>query len=237
MFVHVCACVCVCVCGNAVPADFDYDLTTQRRVDRLARAELTHAVVEYVAPTEYMVRPPQPPVYLFVIDVSYQAVAHGRSRTRFLSPLRLTDRQPLCCPLLSLCVWVRAGVVAAVSQAILAGLDAIPNRERRTKIGLITVDSSVHFYNLSVRAPPAPRRRRAQHALTRVGGCLCVCVVCMHVCLSVGMYVCMHVCMYVHVCVCVCVSFGTVRCGCAAFAVATADDGGAGPDRHVPAAA
>ena len=33
--------------------------------------------VEYVAPQEYMVRPPQPPVYLFVIDVSYNSIASG----------------------------------------------------------------------------------------------------------------------------------------------------------------
>lgn len=30
-----------------------------------------------VAPSEYMVRPPQPPVYMFVIDVSQPAVASG----------------------------------------------------------------------------------------------------------------------------------------------------------------
>ena len=41
-------------------------------------------------------------------------------------------------------------MVAAVSRAILDGLEAMPNRERRTKIGFITVDSSVHFYNLNV---------------------------------------------------------------------------------------
>ena len=30
-----------------------------------------------MAPAEYMVRPPQPPAYFFVIDVSYNAVASG----------------------------------------------------------------------------------------------------------------------------------------------------------------
>lgn len=33
--------------------------------------------MELVAPGEYMVRPPQAPVYVFVIDVSYAAVASG----------------------------------------------------------------------------------------------------------------------------------------------------------------
>ena len=33
--------------------------------------------VEFVAPVEYMVRPPQAPVYVFVIDVSYPSVSSG----------------------------------------------------------------------------------------------------------------------------------------------------------------
>jgi len=34
------------------------------RRDRLERPELTLGTVEFVAPAEYMVRPPQPPVFL-----------------------------------------------------------------------------------------------------------------------------------------------------------------------------
>lgn len=33
--------------------------------------------MDFVAPVEYMVRPPQPPVYVFVIDVSFPAVSSG----------------------------------------------------------------------------------------------------------------------------------------------------------------
>ncbi|RUS25636.1 hypothetical protein BC938DRAFT_471860, partial [Jimgerdemannia flammicorona] len=67
------------------PSSFDYDVQTQQPVDRWKRAELNHACVEFVAPTEYMVRPPQPPVYLFVIDVSYPAITSGK---RFNYPRR-----------------------------------------------------------------------------------------------------------------------------------------------------
>ena len=35
------------------------------RRDRLERPELTLGTVEFVAPAEYMVRPPQPPAFLF----------------------------------------------------------------------------------------------------------------------------------------------------------------------------
>ncbi|KAF9351886.1 COPII subunit [Mortierella sp. NVP85] len=107
----------MCYTLNEVPSSFDYDPQTQQPVDRWQRKELNHAVVEYIAPTEYMVRPPQPLVYLFVIDVSYPAV--------------------------------QCGMVATAATTILESLDRIPDDEGRTKIGIITVDSSIHFYNLN----------------------------------------------------------------------------------------
>ena len=38
-----------------VPTQFDWDVQTNKQADRWKRAELNHAVVEFVAPTEYMV--------------------------------------------------------------------------------------------------------------------------------------------------------------------------------------
>ncbi|KAJ3118535.1 COPII subunit [Phlyctochytrium bullatum] len=107
----------MCFLTNEVPNFFDWDTETRSHVDRMKRAELTHAVVEYVAPQEYMVRPPQPVVMLFVIDVSTLAV--------------------------------QSGMLAVAAKSILASLDGIPNTDNRAKIGFITVDSSLHFYNLS----------------------------------------------------------------------------------------
>ncbi|KAG0009170.1 COPII subunit [Entomortierella chlamydospora] len=107
----------MCFTLNEVPSSFDYDSQTQQPVDRWQRKELNHAVVEYIAPAEYMVRPPQPLVYLFLIDVSYPAV--------------------------------QCGMVATAATTILESLDRIPNDEGRTKIGIITVDTSIHFYNLN----------------------------------------------------------------------------------------
>ncbi|MCI05542.1 protein transport protein SEC24-like, partial [Trifolium medium] len=50
---------------------------TGKRVDLNQRPELTKGTVEFVAPAEYMVRPPMPPVYFFLIDVSISAVRSG----------------------------------------------------------------------------------------------------------------------------------------------------------------
>jgi protein transport protein SEC24 len=64
------------------------------------------------------VRPPQPAVFFFLIDVTYGAV--------------------------------QSGMVAAAANAILNTLDQIPDSDGRAKIGFITFDSSLHFYNLGV---------------------------------------------------------------------------------------
>ncbi|CAG8551464.1 10705_t:CDS:10 [Dentiscutata erythropus] len=100
----------LCFLLNEVPSQFDWDIQTSQQANRWKRAELNHAVVEYV-------RPPQPPVYLFVIDVSFPAI--------------------------------QSGAVATAARTILESLDRIPNEENRTKIGVITVDTSLHFYSLN----------------------------------------------------------------------------------------
>lgn len=84
--------------------------------------------MEYVAPAEYMVRPPMPPVYFFVIDVSYAAVS--------------------------------SGMLAAACAAIKGCLGDLPGEER-TLVGVVTFDSTIHFYNLKAGlGMPQARGRR-----------------------------------------------------------------------------
>lgn len=47
------------------------------RRDRNERPELCNASVEYIAPSQFSVRPPQDPVFLFLIDVSSSAWSSG----------------------------------------------------------------------------------------------------------------------------------------------------------------
>ncbi|PJF16880.1 hypothetical protein PSACC_03315 [Paramicrosporidium saccamoebae] len=101
------------------PPNYDYDSQTQKYIERSSKAELYHPVYEFIAPMEYMVRPPQPPVYLFLLDVSYHSVS--------------------------------SGVLSTAARIILDSLDSLPNALDRTKIGIMTVDSTIHFYNLSVQ--------------------------------------------------------------------------------------
>ncbi|KAI0918792.1 COPII subunit, variant 2 [Taiwanofungus camphoratus] len=85
---------CMCNMSNEVPQLFDWDQVRNQPGDRWARAELNHSVVEFVAPTEYMVRPPQPAVYVFLIDVSHSAVQSGMVATATRTILENLDRIP-----------------------------------------------------------------------------------------------------------------------------------------------
>ncbi|KAK5995779.1 Protein transport protein SEC24 [Cladobotryum mycophilum] len=106
----------MCNLSNDVPQAFDWDAAAQQTVDRWQRHELNHSVVEFVAPQEYMVRPPQPLVYLFCFDVSYTAIA--------------------------------SGLLATSARTILDSLNRIPNADRRTRLGFLAVDSSLHYFSI-----------------------------------------------------------------------------------------
>ncbi|KAI9850629.1 MAG: COPII subunit [Thelocarpon superellum] len=106
----------MCNLTNDVPQAFDFDAAAQKSVDRWQRPELNHAVVEFVAPQEYMVRPPQPLVYLFMFDVSFAAVT--------------------------------SGLLATSARTILESLDRIPNADRRTRVGFMGVDASLHYFSI-----------------------------------------------------------------------------------------
>ncbi|MFS7941472.1 putative Zinc finger, Sec23/Sec24-type, sec23/Sec24, trunk domain, sec23/Sec24, helical [Helianthus anomalus] len=68
----------ICALLNDVQNDYFAQLdATGRRIDLDQRPELTKGCVEFVAPAEYMVRPPMPPLYFFLIDVSINSVRSG----------------------------------------------------------------------------------------------------------------------------------------------------------------
>ena len=113
----------VCGLANDVPADYYCDLDPDgRRRDRAERPELHLSSVEFVAAQEYMVRPPQPPVYLFVLEASYASV--------------------------------QSGMLRCVATTLTHTLDRLPGvSEGRTMVGLLTFDTTLHFYNLSGSSP------------------------------------------------------------------------------------
>ncbi len=73
----------VCQFANEVPHEYwsEINQTTGQRADMKDRPELQFGCVEMCAPAEYMVRPPMPPTYVFLFDVSHPAVASGAFET------------------------------------------------------------------------------------------------------------------------------------------------------------
>ncbi|KAI9697113.1 MAG: COPII subunit [Bogoriella megaspora] len=106
----------MCNLTNDVPQSFDWDVAQQKSVDRWQRHELNYSVMEFVAPQEYMVRPPQPLVYYFLFDVSISSIQNG--------------------------------LLGTVARVILESLDRIPNADRRTRVGFMCFDSSLHYFSI-----------------------------------------------------------------------------------------
>ncbi|KAG7283429.1 hypothetical protein CRUP_031482 [Coryphaenoides rupestris] len=105
----------LCYRVNDVPEEFMYNPISRSYGEPQKRPEVQNATIEFIAPSEYMLRPPQPAVYLFILDVSHNAV--------------------------------ETGYLNVVCQSLLDNISALPG-DTRTKVGFITFDSTIHFYNL-----------------------------------------------------------------------------------------
>ncbi|XP_028661756.1 protein transport protein Sec24B isoform X1 [Erpetoichthys calabaricus] len=105
----------LCYRVNDVPEEFMYNPVTRSYGEPHKRPEVQNATVEFIASSDYMLRPPQPAVYLFVLDVSHNAV--------------------------------ESGYLGVLCQSLLENLDKLPG-DARTRIGFVTFDSTIHFYNL-----------------------------------------------------------------------------------------
>nr|NVI77894.1 Sec24AB ortholog [Cucujiformia] len=62
---------------NEFPEEFQFDPVSKTYGDPSRRPEIRSSTIEYIAPAEYMLRPPQPAVYLFLLDISRLAVESG----------------------------------------------------------------------------------------------------------------------------------------------------------------
>ncbi|EGT40082.1 hypothetical protein CAEBREN_20618 [Caenorhabditis brenneri] len=67
----------LCNRNNDLPDDFCWDPSTKQFGDPRNRPEIQNATVEFIAPSEYMLRPPQPAVYVFILDISAAAIQSG----------------------------------------------------------------------------------------------------------------------------------------------------------------
>ena len=70
----------LCYRVNELPEEFLYDPVSKSYGDPSRRPECKSSTIEFIAPQEYMLRPPQPAVYIFLLDVSRQALECGYLR-------------------------------------------------------------------------------------------------------------------------------------------------------------
>ncbi|XP_033124522.1 protein transport protein Sec24A-like [Anneissia japonica] len=105
----------LCFRVNDLQEEFTFDPVTRTYGDPSRRPEIRSSTIEFIAPSEYMLRPPQPAVYLFLLDVSFSAV--------------------------------QSGILSIFCQVLLDELERLPG-DGRTKIGFISYDSTLHFYNM-----------------------------------------------------------------------------------------
>lgn len=71
----------LCYRINELPEEFQYDPVTKTYGDPTRRPEIKSSTIEFIAPSEYMLRPPQPAIYLFLLDVSSIAQQTGYLQT------------------------------------------------------------------------------------------------------------------------------------------------------------
>ncbi|XP_069684298.1 protein transport protein Sec24A isoform X2 [Periplaneta americana] len=70
----------LCFRVNELPEEFQFDPVSKTYGDPTRRPEIKSSTIEFIAPSEYMLRPPQPAVYLFLLDVSRLGVECGYLR-------------------------------------------------------------------------------------------------------------------------------------------------------------
>ncbi|XP_037116537.1 protein transport protein Sec24D [Syngnathus acus] len=112
-----------CSCVNEVPVFYFQHLDHMgRRVDFYERAELSLGSYEMVATLDYCKnnKPPKPPAYIFMIDVSYNNIKSGLVRLICDELKTLLDKLPR--------------EEGAESSAI--------------KVGFVTYNKTLHFYNV-----------------------------------------------------------------------------------------
>ncbi|XP_023565801.1 protein transport protein Sec24B isoform X2 [Octodon degus] len=84
----------LCYRVNDVPEEFMYNPLTRSYGEPHKRPEVQNSTVEFIASSDYMLRPPQPAVYLFVLDVSHNAVEAGYLTVLCQSLLENLDKLP-----------------------------------------------------------------------------------------------------------------------------------------------
>jgi protein transport protein SEC24 len=120
----------MCTFPNDVPSEYFAPTDASGvRVDRMQRPELTLGTVDFMVPKEYWSKEPVGLRWLFLIDVSAEAVNRG-----FLD---------------GFCEGIISALYGAGKEAAEGEAEAEGRLPKGAKVGIVTFDKEMHFYNLN----------------------------------------------------------------------------------------
>ncbi|KAL2003071.1 hypothetical protein VTN02DRAFT_5087 [Thermoascus thermophilus] len=126
----------MCTFPNEVPPEYFSPLDPSGvRIDRMQRPELTLGTVEFLVPKEYWAKEPVGLRWLFLIDVSQESINRG-----FLE---------------GVCEGIMGALYGGDNEVSEEGSETPRKLAPGSKVGIITFDKEVHFYNLSSRLDQA----------------------------------------------------------------------------------
>jgi protein transport protein SEC24 len=126
----------MCTFPNDTPMDYFAPTDPSGvRVDRQQRPELTLGTVDFLVPKEYWTKEPVPMRWLFLIDVTEEAVNKG-----YLD---------------GFCEGIMSALYSGQSHDVDENGEVKPKLPKGTKIGIVTFDKQMHFFNLSPKLDQA----------------------------------------------------------------------------------
>ncbi len=118
----------ICNRSNNVPPSYKSPLDAYgHRYDKNDRPELSKGTVEYLVPKQYSIRPLQENIYLILIDVSLESLQSGLFQS-----------------------------IISNIKFYIENEEIFNRNHENTKIGIVTYDSQVHFYNVNNRGEDIP---------------------------------------------------------------------------------
>ncbi len=84
----------LCYSINDLPDEFLFDPVTRSYGDPSKRPEINSSTIEFIAPAEYTLRPPPPAMYLYLLDVSHNAITTGYLQSFCETMLENLDKIP-----------------------------------------------------------------------------------------------------------------------------------------------
>jgi len=140
----------MCNYANDVPPEYFSATTPQgARVDREQRPELMRGTVEFLVPKEYWSKEPVGLRWLFLIDVGQEAFNKG-----FLE---------------AFCEGIMAALYGGDDSPLEEGVEIQRRIPAGSKVGFVTFDKEIHFYNMNVRKPLPVELLSLMQDIARVG--------------------------------------------------------------------